>query len=25
VKFVTKRDDRTFVTVVPGNQAQAAE
>ena len=25
VKFVTKRNDRTFVTVVPGNQAQAAE
>ena len=25
VKFVTKRNDRTFVTVVPGNMAQAAE
>ena len=25
VKFVTKRDNRCFVTVVPGNGAQAAE
>jgi large subunit ribosomal protein L27 len=25
VKFVTKRNDRTYVTVVPAMQAQAAE
>ena len=25
VKFVTKRDDRTYVTVVPGMEAKAAE
>ena len=25
VKFVTKRDDRTYVSVVPAQQAQAAE
>ncbi|HET9160483.1 MAG TPA: 50S ribosomal protein L27 [Caulobacteraceae bacterium] len=25
VKFVTKRDDRCYVTVVPANGAQAAE